>query len=66
MTLDLDNGIVAFPDTFGGGIGEVYELVDEKAAIRQGILLANAPGGSSPSVAELTIAMMIATKKPMN
>ena len=26
MTLDLDNGIVAFPDTFGGGIGEVYEL----------------------------------------
>ncbi len=26
MTLDPDNGIVAFPDTFGGGIGEVYEL----------------------------------------
>jgi caspase domain-containing protein len=26
MTLDLDNGIVVFPDTFGGGIGEVYEL----------------------------------------
>ena len=26
MTLDLDNGIVAFPDTFGGGSGEVFEL----------------------------------------
>ena len=26
MTLDPDNGIVAFPDTFGGGIGEIYEL----------------------------------------
>ena len=26
MTLDLDNGIVVFPDTFGGGGGEVFEL----------------------------------------
>ena len=26
MTLDLDNGIVVFPDTFGGGSGEVFEL----------------------------------------
>jgi hypothetical protein len=26
MTLDLDNGIVAFPDTFNGGTGDVYEL----------------------------------------
>lgn len=26
MALDLDNGIVVFPDTFGGGIGDVYEL----------------------------------------
>ena len=26
MTLDLDNGIIAFPDTFGGGAGDLYEL----------------------------------------
>src|SRR4029079_13140368 len=26
MTLDLDNGIVAFADTFGRGGGQVYEL----------------------------------------
>ena len=26
MTLDLDNGIVVFPDTFSGGSGEVFEL----------------------------------------
>ena len=26
MTLDLDNGIVVFPDTFSGGTGDVYEL----------------------------------------
>src|SRR5262249_17107016 len=26
MTLDLDNGVVVFPDTFQGGIGDVYEL----------------------------------------
>ena len=26
MTLDMDNGIVVFPDTFGGGLGEVFEL----------------------------------------
>jgi hypothetical protein len=26
MTLDLDNGVVIFPDTFQGGFGDVYEL----------------------------------------
>jgi hypothetical protein len=26
MMLDLDNGVVVFPDTFQGGIGDVYEL----------------------------------------
>jgi hypothetical protein len=26
MTLDLDNGVVVFPVTFQGGIGDVYEL----------------------------------------
>lgn len=33
--------------------------VDEEAATELGILLTNAPGGSSPSVAELTIAFMV-------
>ena len=40
--------------------GSHFYHVDEQAANRQGILLCNAPGGSSPSVAELTIAMLIA------
>ena len=40
--------------------GSHFYHVDEQAANRQGILLCNAPGGSSPSVAELTVAMLIA------
>ena len=39
--------------------GSHFYHVDIEAATRQGILLANAPGGSSPSVAEMTIAFMI-------
>ncbi|MBM2810252.1 MAG: lactate dehydrogenase, partial [Chloroflexi bacterium] len=39
--------------------GTHFYHVDVEAATRRGVLLANAPGGSSPSVAELTIALMI-------
>jgi phosphoglycerate dehydrogenase-like enzyme len=39
--------------------GTHFYHVDVAAATRQRILLCNAPGGSSPSVAELTLAMMI-------
>jgi phosphoglycerate dehydrogenase-like enzyme len=39
--------------------GTHFYHVDVDAATRQGILLANAPGGSSPSVTDLTIALMI-------
>ncbi|MPZ16179.1 MAG: D-2-hydroxyacid dehydrogenase family protein [Chloroflexi bacterium] len=39
--------------------GSHFYHVDVDAATRRGILLANAPGGSSPSVAELTIAFVI-------
>jgi Caspase domain len=44
MTLDVDNGIVAFPDTFGGGIGEVFELASDFKAC-----CAAASGNSPPS-----------------
>ncbi|HZT06997.1 MAG TPA: D-2-hydroxyacid dehydrogenase family protein [Chloroflexota bacterium] len=40
--------------------GSHFYHVDVDAATRRGVLLANAPGGSSPSVAELTIAYIIA------
>ena len=40
--------------------GSHFYHVDLDAAARREILLANAPGGSSPSVVELTIAMLIA------
>ena len=36
MTLDLDNGIVVFPDTFGGGVGEVFELASGFKACCEG------------------------------
>ncbi len=39
--------------------GSHFYHVDVSEATRRGILLANAPGGSSPSVAELTIAFML-------
>ena len=39
--------------------GSHFYHVDEEAATKRGILLANAPGGSSPSVAELTIGLML-------
>lgn len=39
--------------------GSHFYHVDVEAATRLGILLTNAPGGSSPSVAELTIALMV-------
>jgi phosphoglycerate dehydrogenase-like enzyme len=39
--------------------GSHFYHVDVDAATRQGVLLANAPGGSSPSVAEMTIAFMV-------
>jgi phosphoglycerate dehydrogenase-like enzyme len=40
--------------------GSHFYHVDVEAATRQGIILANAPGGSSPSVAEMAIAFIIA------
>src|SRR5438128_1984777 len=40
--------------------GSHFYHVDVEAATRQGVLLANAPGGSSPSVAEMTIAFILA------
>ena len=40
--------------------GSHFYHVDVDSATRHGVLLANAPGGSSPSVAEMTIAFMIA------
>ena len=40
--------------------GSHFYHVDVDAATRQGVALANAPGGSSPSVAEMTIGFMIA------
>ncbi len=40
--------------------GSHFYHVDVDAATRQGVLLANAPGGSSPSVAEMTIGFIIA------
>ncbi|NIO08491.1 MAG: D-2-hydroxyacid dehydrogenase family protein, partial [Deltaproteobacteria bacterium] len=39
--------------------GSHFYHVDVAEATRRGILLANAPGGSSPSVAELTIALIV-------
>jgi hypothetical protein len=36
MMLDLDNGIVVFSDTFGGGGGEVYELASGFKACCEG------------------------------
>ncbi len=39
--------------------GSHFYHVDVEEATRQGVLLANAPGGSSPSVAELTIAFIL-------
>jgi len=39
--------------------GSHFYHVDVEAATRQGVLLANAPGGSSPSVAEMAIAFML-------
>ena len=45
MTLDLDNGIVVFPDTFGGGIGEVFEL----ASGFKGCCAARAGAASGPA-----------------
>ncbi|MGH7772317.1 MAG: D-2-hydroxyacid dehydrogenase family protein [Candidatus Binatia bacterium] len=39
--------------------GSHFYHVDIDASTRQGITLANAPGGSSPSVAELTIGLII-------
>ena len=46
MTLDPDNGIVAFPDTFGGGIGEVL-----RAGLRVQGLLRGSRRGRSPGSA---------------
>jgi len=40
--------------------GSHFYHVDVDAATRQGVLLANAPGGSSPSVAEMTIGFIVA------
>ncbi len=40
--------------------GSHFYHVDVDAATEQGVILSNAPGGSSPSVAEMTIAFMIA------
>jgi phosphoglycerate dehydrogenase-like enzyme len=45
--------------------GTHFYHVDVEAASRKGVLLCNAPGGSSPSVAELTIAMMVALVRKM-
>jgi phosphoglycerate dehydrogenase-like enzyme len=45
--------------------GTHFYHVDVEAASRKGVLLCNAPGGSSPSVAELTIAMMVALVRRM-
>ncbi|MEA2641005.1 MAG: hypothetical protein QOF51_2399 [Chloroflexota bacterium] len=45
--------------------GTHFYHVDIAAATRQGVILANAPGGSSPSVAEMTIAFMIALTRRM-
>ena len=45
--------------------GTHFYHVDEDAATSHGVLLANAPGGSSPSVAELTIAMMVSLVRRM-
>jgi D-3-phosphoglycerate dehydrogenase / 2-oxoglutarate reductase len=45
--------------------GTHFYHVDVDAASKQGVLLSNAPGGSSPSVAELTIAMMVALVRRM-
>jgi D-3-phosphoglycerate dehydrogenase / 2-oxoglutarate reductase len=42
----------------------VYHI-DEQAATERGILLTNAPGGSSPSVAELTISFVVALARDM-
>lgn len=39
--------------------GSHFYHVDVQAATERGILLTNAPGGSSPSVAELTMALMV-------
>jgi phosphoglycerate dehydrogenase-like enzyme len=40
--------------------GSHFYHVDVDAATRQGVALANAPGGSSPSVAEMTIGFIVA------
>lgn len=51
MTLDLDNGIVAFPDTFGGGAGEVYELASGfKACCELGNAASATPSGGATDV----------------
>ncbi len=48
--------------------GSHFYHVDVDAATRQGVLLTNAPGGSSPSVAEMTIAFILslARRIPQN